>query len=157
MFLKDAFENAAPEIIQRFKEAIRSKPIPRKSAYKGEFSAVANASGRLAESAEVIIDDYSLKLIAFDYWQTLAYGRAPGSVPNVDSIQEWIINKNLDLNANSTALNIGFFGTTIWQKFQGANSGIFSEVVNESIIEMISDRLIFDYVNDVTQTLPSKL
>lgn len=106
-------------------DAIKNKKVERYTNFKGNFSAVVNTTGRLANSVNVKADGDEVGVYALEYIQYLVYGRPPSKKwPPVDKIGGWISNKGLGLNKWATSNNIRLRGSSIWQRWKGQNSGL---------------------------------
>ena len=151
IFEQQLFEQLAEDFISQAKNAIRTKPIPRKTKAQGEFSAVVNASGRLADSLRYEITENEINVYALSYIDNLIYGQAPSRVEtSIFEIENWMIDKGLEFNAVSVLNNLQQFGNSIFQKFQGANSGLFDDIDLTSHIDKIKEQLILKKITEIT-------
>jgi hypothetical protein len=131
---------------ERFKEAIRNKPIQRRTPSQGSFSAPVNASGRLAESARTQLEEGNLNLYALDYVWYLVFGRPPtrnmGSGDVLPAISQWLQDKNLPFSPYAVTSNIHKYGTSIWQEHQGKDSGLLEDLLTDADISELGDKLL---------------
>ena len=101
------------------------------------------ASGAWAKSHEITVKNNTATLKANDYTDQLQFGRRPGSLPPVQSIEEWIKEKQVDFSwarnitaaAWAIAKSIQFKGTKYFQ--QGGTDLISSVITPERIQKMI--------------------
>ena len=146
--------NAEQEVIREFgetlkyklAEAIRSKPIRRRTPAQGSFEAPVNASGRLAESVESVLEGNTLNIKANDYIWYLVFGRPPtssmGSGEVYPAIVQWLEDKGLDISPYAVTHNIHKYGTSIWQEHQGNESGLIDDILTQQAIDELADKLV---------------
>lgn len=104
--------------------AIKNKKVERYTSFKGNFSAVVNTTGRLANSVNVKADGDEVGVYALEYINKLIYGERPGTTPNLQSFREW---KNAKKVGGSVSQLIRAYrrdGSSIWQRWKGQNSGL---------------------------------
>lgn len=121
----------ASEFITEVQNAIKNKPIERTGRRQGQpynFSSVANATGKLHDSLASEIYENGIRVTAFHYIEFLIYGRKPGKMPPVTAIEQWQSAKGVGGDGNTIAQSIGKYGTTIWQRFQGAESNFLEDI-----------------------------
>jgi hypothetical protein len=151
IFEQQLFEQLANDFISQVKVVIKTKPIPRKTKAQGEFSSVVNASGRLADSLRSEITENEINVYALAYIDNLIYGQAPSRVEtSVFEIENWMIDKGLEFNAVSVLNNLQQYGNSIFQKFQGGNSGLLDDIDLTSHIEKIKEQLILKKITEIT-------
>lgn len=151
IFEQQLFEQLAEDFISQARVAIKTKPIPRKTKAQGEFSSVVNASGRLADSLRFEITEGEVRVYALAYIDNLIYGQAPSRVEtSVFEIENWMIDKGLEFNAVSVLNNLQQYGNSIFQKFQGGNSGLLDDIDLTSHIEKIKEQLILKKITEIT-------
>lgn len=136
----------ADEYIRQVVDAIKNKPIERKGQ-QGNFSAPVNASGKLADSVQSELFASGIRVTALGYIDTLIYGRKPGTMPPVSAIESWMQAKGLGGSPYGIAHNIGRYGSTIWQRWQGQDSGLLSDVDIERQLTELDDWLAEKYGN----------
>lgn len=136
-------------MIQIMRDNIRNKPIKRRTENKGQFEAIVNASGELANSLDYHIDGYTLYITANEYWREVVYGQEPGVIPDVASIAKWLQDKSLSLSPQRVAMNIGYFGNSIFQEHQGENSGLFDEATDQSILSDFNQKLANEFIKSI--------
>ena len=151
MLIDEAFKQLAERMIQIMQDNIRNKQIPRVTPSKGEFQSVVDASGELANSLTYRIDGYSLEILANSYWRDVVYGREPGEIPSVEDIFRWMGNKGVKGNPSVIAFNIGAYGSSIFQKFNGQDSGLFAEATDDSILQEFNEQLSNELINGIIQ------
>lgn len=131
--------------------------IRHKQVYKRNFkNRTVNASGRLADSAEVRISDNKMEILINDYIYNLEYGVPPGrSTATVSDIIAWAAVKPVELRgnpyaaANTIIKSMKLKGTIIYQDYKGASTGIVGDIINAASIEEILKELslsIFDSI-----------
>ena len=151
IFEQQLFEQLAEDFISQVKMAIKTKPIQRKTKAQGEFSSVVNASGRLADSLRSEITENKINVYALAYIDNLIYGQAPSQVEtSVFEIENWMIDKGLEFNAVSVFNNLQQYGNSIFQKFQGGNSGLLDDIDLTSHIDKIKEQLILKKITEIT-------
>jgi len=144
-------ESFAKELIKLVQEVIRTKPIKRVSRRKVKgkyvdkaFESPVNASGNLAKTLRYEITDTSLSIYANDYIYDLIWGKAPGkSLDNNfnDKIKNWMnakgiqsINASEETVASLIANKIQKFGSSIYLAYNGQNSGLLENIINQQMI-----------------------
>lgn len=151
IFEQQLFEQLANDFISQARVAIKTKPISRKTKAQGEFSSVVNASGKLADSLRSEITEDEVRVYALAYIDNLIYGQAPSRVvTSVFEIENWMIDKGLEFNAVSVLNNLQQYGNSIFQKFQGGNSGLLDDIDLTSHIEKIKEQLILKKITEIT-------
>lgn len=151
MLIDEIFRELAEKIIAVMQDNIRNKPIKRRTESKGQFESVVNASGDLANSLTYQIDGYTLNILANEYWRSVVYGQEPGEIPEVGKIAEWMQNKGVKGSPQRIAMNIGYYGNSIFQEFNGEDSGLFAEAVDASIFEEFQQKLALEIISGITQ------
>lgn len=150
LFEQEALQSLADSYIDQFKNAIKNKPIKRKSVANPEgFEAVANASGRLAESPRVEMTENSMDIYVLAYIDELVYGKAPGEKVSQLEIEKWLEAKGLNYPASAIVKNIKDFGNSIFLEHQGANSGLLDDINIESKLEETKQKLILKKITDI--------
>lgn len=140
--------------VDAVKNAIKTKPIARKGKGVGEFSSVVNASGQLANSLRFELTDEQLNVYALTYIDSLVFGVPPRKSDfNMMEIEQWLAVKGIDFNPANVATNIDRFGTTIWQKHQGANSGLLGDIPLVERIEQLKQTLVLRSSEQLIQDL----
>ena len=150
IFEQEALQSLADSYIEQFKDAIKNKPIKRKSVANPEgFEAVANASGRLADSPRVEITETSLDVYVLAYIDDIVYGKAPGAKVDKLEIEKWLEAKGLNYSATSIVKNIKDFGNSIFLEHQGGNSGVLDDINIDSKLEETKQKLILKKITDI--------
>ena len=150
IFEQQLFKQLAEDFIGQVQNAIRTKPIKRKTNAKGDFESVANASGRLADSLRLEISDNEINVYSLAYIDSLIYGKPPGPVESsVFDIENWMISKGVEYNALSIMDNLQKFGNSIFQKFQGAESNFLEDINLNDHVEKVKEQLITKKINDI--------
>lgn len=138
--IKEVLNNVAKSFATQASKAVKEKPILRKSKRFGVFKSPANASGRLANSMEIIHYERGVRVTALSYIHFIIYGRKPGRLAPTDKIEQWCkikgINAPFAVN-RSLALN----GSTIWQYHQGKDSGVFSDIDLSNELKQLEQEL----------------
>ena len=146
-------ESLAKELVQLIRDAIVNKPIKRISRRKVNgkyvdkvFSAPVNASGELAKTIRYEITETSLSIYANDYIYDLIYGKPPNkSMASLDinlesKIKTWLAYKGISDESNTDTLayyisnKIHKFGSSIYLAYQGKNSGLLENIINDDLI-----------------------
>jgi hypothetical protein len=142
-------EDAADEFMQSLYDgvgkAITSKDVTR-------YGPV-NASGRLLRSREIRKDKLNRLLLVNRYAYSLVYGRKPGTPPPVSAIRDWLKSKGLDLNEYAVQKSIAKKGNVIYQTYHGSNDGLFSEVVNDQVLDAFTEKLAGLWAAEVSSEL----
>lgn len=150
IFEQEALQSLADSYIEQFKDAIKNKPIKRKSVANPEgFEAVANASGRLADSPRVEITETSLDVYVLAYIDEIVYGKAPGGRVEKLEIEKWLEAKGLNYSASAIVNNIKDFGNSIFLEHQGGNSGVLDDINIDSKLEETKQKLILKKITDI--------
>lgn len=151
IFDQEQFNWLANEFIAQVKNSIRTKPIKRKTKAKGEFEAVANASGRLADSLRSEITEDEINVYSLAYIDSLIYGQAPSRInTTVFEIENWMNSKGLEYSATSILDNLQQYGNSIFQKFGGSESNFLEDIDLTSHIETVKQNLILKKINEIT-------
>jgi hypothetical protein len=141
LFEQHELHRVTDDFIRQVRRDIQTKHIKRKSRGLGEFSAVVNASGRLADSVEDELYDDGIRVYCLSYIDKLIYGQPPGEAVSLTDIESWMIEKDLDYNPATVAENIYRYGNSIWQKHRGENSGLLSDVNIEVSLSELETKL----------------
>jgi len=141
-------------------KAIQEKQLARRGA-RGNFSSVANASGRLARSVRSEVKGSVLTVYADDYIYYLENGRGPtkggGNGGLRAIIRKWIDDKGIvpdgitkDSLAYLITRRIHEEGTTIYQA-GGSDlvSGIFNEQLIDSIEREFAELVLVEINSDI--------
>ena len=106
------------------------------------------ASGKWANSLEVITNTDTVKLIGEEYSQQLESGRAPGRYPPIEAIKQWIIDKGVftqvlqNIKLSSLAFLIARkIANEGWKRQGKGGIELISEVVTEERIQNIIDEV----------------
>lgn len=136
------------DIIQRlamqYANALRSKPIQRVGRRKGvpySFQSPAIATGRLADSVRVETTPDGYAITALSYVHFIEYGRKPGTFPPVTAIESWMKTKGISGSSYAIGKSMADYGSTIWQRYQGNNSGVFDDVDTDKAVEEIAKEI----------------
>jgi hypothetical protein len=131
------------ELTDRISNTIRTKPVKRKSKGLGSFEAPVNASGALADSIDFEIGEGEIKILANSYIDKLITGQPPGDFPPIFEIDNWLGRKGLPYSSFAVSNNIGKYGNSIFQEWQGAESNLLEDyVLNGEIRTEIVQNLI---------------
>lgn len=150
IFEQEQFNWLANEFIAQVKNAIRTKPIKRKTKAKGDFEAVANASGQLADSLRSEISENEINVFALAYIDSLIYGQAPSRVnTTVFEIENWMNSKGLEYSATSVLDNLQQYGNSIFQKFGGSESNFLEDIDLTPHIEQVKQNIILKKINEI--------
>ncbi len=156
IFEQEIFNEIAQDYIQQFKNAIQTKPVKRKTKAKGDFEAVVNASGNLANSPRIELTENELNIYVAGYIDQLIYGQAPSRVDTtVFEIENWMNSKGLEYSAVSVLDNLQKYGNSIFQKFNGEDSGLLSDINIEGSIEKAKQNLILKKIKEITNGINS--
>lgn len=145
---KDILSGFGQQIVDQLKTDIKEKRVTK-------YGAV-NASGDLANSVRFEVTDRGLKVFAEDYIYYLEHGRKPGKFPPLDSIKQWIEEKNLtfDIPIDSLAFLIGRKiarkGTTAWEQ---GGTDLVADVLTTELIDQILSSLSDAFVKEITSDI----
>lgn len=154
IFEKSLFEDLANDFIAQVKNAIQNKQVTRKTKAQGQFSATVNASGRLANSLRMEIDDTGLSVLCLSYIDSLVYGAPPQRIEtSVFEIESWLNVKGLDFNAANVMTNLQKYGSSIFQEHNGANSGLLDDVNIDSKLESLKQKLTLKMVDEISSQI----
>jgi hypothetical protein len=150
VFETELLNDLADSYIEQFKNAVKTKQISRKSVANPEgFNAVANASGRLADSPRVELTETSLDVYVLAYIDDLVYGKAPGTKVEKLEIEKWLEAKGLNYSAGSIVKNIKDFGNSIFIEHQGANSGLLDDINLDAKLLEVKQKLILKKITEI--------
>ena len=150
IYERHLFEEFASDFIAQVKNAIKTKPVRRKTKAQGGFSSTVNATGKLAESLRSEIDDAGIRVYCLAYIDKLVYGQPPQRIDATEfEIKNWINAKGLDLTATGVMNNLQRSGSSIWQEFGGQDSGLLGDVHFEKKLEEIKSKLTLKMIEDI--------
>lgn len=162
----------AQQIVDRMRYELANKKIDRISIRRKNgfierknFSAVAKASGKSGNTLRYEVSENSIIVYGEDYLLNIVYGEAPTgqtSFTNKDSqlsgIRGWIDEKPLDVgdkNPNTVARliqdKIASYGSSIWAKHNGKDSGVFADVLTDAIINEFNNKFTIQIENDLIE------
>lgn len=145
-FEKYHLEVLFDDLVKQYQDAIRNNPIERRTKRRGVFRSPVNASGRLANSVEFLFTDTGAQVVCLAYVDKLIFGQPPrGEIPTLSEIENWMVEKGLDYQAANVATGLDRYGSSIWQRWQGENSGLFSNVKIEEGIKDLEQKLLQNY------------
>lgn len=154
IFEKSLFEDLANDFIAQVKNAIQTKQVTRKTKAKGQFSSTVNASGRLANSLRMELDDAGLSVLCLSYIDALVYGAPPQRIETtVFEIENWLNVKGLDYNAANVMSNLQKYGSSIFQEHNGQNSGLLDDVNIDSKLETLKQKLTLKMVEEISSQI----
>lgn len=149
IFEQALFEDLATDYILQFQDAIKNKPIRRKSVYNPDgFEATVNASGKLHDSPRIEVTENSIDVHVLAYIDDLVYGKPPSKVNKLD-IEVWLQNKGLQYSATSIVENIKDFGNSIFIEHQGANSGLLDDIDISEMLDTVKQKLITKRITEI--------
>jgi hypothetical protein len=106
------------------------------------------ASGKWADSLEVIAAENTVKLMGENYSEQLEHGRAPGRFPPIQAIKQWIIDKGIftqvlqNISVSSLAFLIARkIAQEGWKRQGQGGVELISEVVTDERIQKIIDEV----------------
>lgn len=144
------------EISKKLVEDIKSKPVTK-------FGSV-NASGKLANSINFIVQDGKLQVKGLDYIYYLEKGRGPtkkkGDKPLRVIIEQWIVDKGIisDISTKSLAFliarKIHREGTDIYQQ---GGSDLVSGILTDKLLGEIKSDLILLFTGIVVREMKSTI
>lgn len=123
-FEKAALKRFGDAYAEKVVHAIKNKKVERYTSFRGNFSSVVNASGRLANSVNVKEANDEVGVYALEYINKLIYGERPGSTPNFQSFSEWKRAKKVGGSVQQLIRAYRRGGSSIWQRWKGQNSGL---------------------------------
>jgi hypothetical protein len=122
------------------------------------------ASGKFANSLEVVSTAFSVKLLGEDYAQQLETGRQAGRYPPINAIIQWINDKGIaqriqnEISVSSLAFLIARkIAREGWKRqgFGGVN--LISDVVTpqrmQNIIDIYGDKVAIDYTTEIVKLI----
>jgi hypothetical protein len=158
LYEEDLFADFGNWYVEEVKKAILTKPIKRKSLHNPDgFEAVVNASGRLHDSIHSIVTEEAIEVYALSYIDNLIYGQPPGASVQLTEIEQWLEAKGLDYNPRTVTKNIRQVGTSIWNEFNGENSGLLLDIPVAEKIEEMKSKLMLRSIDEVKHDLISQL
>lgn len=106
------------------------------------------ASGKFADSLEVIVNENNAKLLGEDYSQQLETGRQAGKFPPIQDIKKWILEKGVFASALQT-ISISSLAFLIarkiaregWKRERFGGIELISSVVTDQRIQKIIDEV----------------
>jgi hypothetical protein len=114
------------------------------------------ASGKWADSLEVLTQDENGRLLGLDYTQQLEDGRSAGGFPPVDQIEQWIEDKGiLAIDADITIKQLAFLiarkiAREGWNRENYGGVDLVSEVVTPQRVQKIIDKIVGVSIIDIT-------
>lgn len=106
------------------------------------------ASGKWADSLEVIANENNVKLIGEDYSQQLETGRQAGRYPPIEDIKKWIIEKGVfasalqEISLSSLAFLIARkIAREGWKRERFGGVDLISSIVTDERIQKIIDEV----------------
>jgi len=106
------------------------------------------ASGKWANSLEVIANENTVKLMGEEYSQQLETGRQAGQFPPIQAIKQWIIDKGVfnsvlqDISLSSLAFLIARkIANEGWKREKHGGVELISEIVTDIRIQSIIDEV----------------
>jgi len=122
------------------------------------------ASGKWANSLEVITGTDTVKLIGEEYSQQLESGRAPGRYPPIVAIKQWILDKGIfnqvlqNIKLSSLAFLIAKkIAEEGWKRQGKGGVELISEIVTEERIQLIIDEVgnvkILEITTEITDLI----
>ena len=136
------------------------KGITSKKVYTGTPFGPVNSSGRLAASVEIKQTESGFQIWANDYILGLIHGVKPSeSKATVSNISTWIEEKPIISNIPKETL-AGMIvkaqqkkGNMIWRIYQGANSGLITEALDDERFNSFVDLLASKAVENLTDKI----
>jgi hypothetical protein len=139
--------------------AVRWDSRMRQYVYRS-FEAVVNSSGRLYDSAQKVGTENGANVIIDGYVDKLIYGQEPGQPVDVDDILRWMGDKGMESSidgAKLIATKINRFGSSIYVKHQGQDSGLFSDVNIDDLLADMERNLLGAYAKNVVAMVDETL
>lgn len=151
LFEQQALREVADDFASQVVDAIKNKPIRRRSRKPGVgiFEAPVNATGRLANSVQPQFTDEGIQVLALAYIDNLIFGQAPGQAPNVMEIEKWLMAKGLNYSPAGIVKQIYKYGNSIFAEHQGEDSGLLADVNISGSIEKLKEKLSRQYAEDI--------
>jgi len=154
----DVLRKFGEVLVNEIKFALRNKDL---TGYGPSI-----ASGDLINSIRYEVSDGELRIYALEYIGALQYGRKPTSNGNdggptlKDRIRIWLDQKGIepdDITKDSLAYliarKIHKEGTSIYQRTNGASSGLLDDVINQVLVDNLEKALIFAYVTEIRSNI----
>lgn len=106
------------------------------------------ASGKFADSLEVVVNGLNAKLMGENYAEQLEFGRKAGKFPPVSLIEQWIKDKGIasrisnDISISSLAFLIARkIAREGWNRQEHGGVQLISEIVTEERMQKIIDEV----------------
>lgn len=150
------YDTLIAEAVRQFKNAIKTKNVPRYTKRRGSFSAPVNATGKLLASVRVNMTDTEIQILCAGYVRELIFGLKPGQLDNstsVNDIDNWINAKGLELSAAGVLHSLLRNGSSIWQANKGQNSGLFAEINLTQAIANTRQMLAMSHITEIKSQL----
>lgn len=148
------FDTFLDDFVWQVKHAIETKPINRRTQKQGDFSAVVNNTGRLRDSVRKEYTSDEMRVICLSYIENLVFGLAPGKFDSpVSDIDMWLAQKGLEYNPYNVSQNLFNRGSSIWQYFKGADSGLLAEVDVSQALEDLKEQLAMSNIKEITSNI----
>ncbi len=150
------------DLVTDIKAALKTKSIKRRTKYRGGFSSIPFASGKLYDSVRKEIDETEIRIYTLNYIQELIYGKPPQrDGVQVTELEEWLAIKGLSSFGTQIAENINTRGNSIWQEHSGADSGLLAGILengilNKDILENIKSKIQTSSINELTERMMEK-
>ena len=146
---------SSEEIIQKEFESLKADLI---KAYDAKGM---RASGKWADSLEVISSPLNGAIMGLDYSQQLETGRRAGKFPPIKDIEQWIRDKGIipvDITVKSLAFLIARkIAREGWKRENNGGVELISEVVTDermqSIIDKVGEVVIFEFSTDIIKAI----
>lgn len=132
-------------------DILKGIEVEIKTKYVTNFGAV-EASGRLRKNLEIKRTENGFKVLILRYAYYLIIGRKPGKLPPIDVIKQWIQDKGLSLNPWAVAAMMKKKGSTIFQRYNPGESGLFQETIDKNLVEMQKEITVL-YLGTATSDL----
>lgn len=123
-----------------------------------------NSTGSLYKSVRYELTENGFVIYAYDYIYALVFGESPAEVKAkgkglFSEILQWIDDKPVPYKgkketvAGNMVRSMRKNGTLIWQKYHGSNTGLVSEVIDDTYIENLIDDLAGAIVKGFTDSI----
>lgn len=163
--LRIVLEGLGRVIVDNMRKALETKKVQSISRRQKDgkvtektFSSTTKASGKSARSLRYeVTEEGNILIYGEESILTLIFGRKPtsasGSGKLKDIIKKWMNDKGISPEGNMSEDTLAFlisrkihkYGSGIYLKHQGANSGIFSKAFDSQNLKQFTDALRLSY------------
>lgn len=126
------------------------------------------ASGKFADTAEVISTETNVKLVGENYSEQLEFGRKAGKFPPIQAIKQWITDKGIvgNIRGNISISSLAFLiarkiSREGWKRQQHGGVELISKVITDAkiqkIIDLVGAELTLTLVDRIGKEIEAKI